>query len=537
MSLLPSLPSDWLLDGQPLWYTQDAAPIPFRAPQSGYQTSNYRFPAPTAPDNDLDALNFRETRSGRVFSSWEEISAGTFDIAAAVSHAVELQINEHEDLTELDSGRPRILLAAHTPSTSTSSIPSVPPPTLHHLPPQHPPVPRAPPPALHPKKRKNSSTLLTRSKPQPQTPFWIPALATPRHLKKITVSPIRANFSLHKICIASTGWIGLRDHGVAPQEAAAGSAEDGPRPTHKLSDFFGPSAIFRGFTLVKYADRHARPIVDCHGKVCAVYGGKPDDEDFMKTIHDPAVEAMELARAQASLADDRTFHRRGNWASLTAGDSHGGGQVQPGALVNGIINTTVLCCLLIHFSFIRFAGFATGLFANWAPELFDFYVDYMGAFYKRYSHLHRPFLNGIWSAVTFNLGPYTCALGHRDFANLAFGWCAITALGYFNYQKGGHLILWDCHLVLEFPPGCTILIPSAAIFHSNIPISNTERRYSFTQYTAGGLFRWVEHGFKTEEEYMATLTRREREEEEQLGLERAREGARMFSTLEELCAM
>ncbi|KAJ7160680.1 hypothetical protein C8R43DRAFT_881480 [Mycena crocata] len=277
--------------------------------------------------------------------------------------------------------------------------------------------------------------------------------------------------------------------------------------------------------------------IDCHGKVCAVYGGKPDDEDFMKTIHDPAVEAMELARAQASLADDHTFHRRGNWASLTAGDSHGGGQVQPGALVNGIINTTVLCCLLSHFSFIRFAGFATGLFANWAPELFDFYVDYMGAFYKRYSHLHRPFLNGIWSAVTFNLGPYTCALGHRDFANLAFGWCAITALGYFNYQKGGHLILWDCHLVLEFPPGCTILIPSAAIFHSNIPISNTERRYSFTQYTAGGLFRWVEHGFKTEEEYMATLTRREREEEQQLGLERAREGAGMFSTLEELCAM
>ncbi|KAJ7160681.1 hypothetical protein C8R43DRAFT_1124149 [Mycena crocata] len=255
MSLLPSLPSDWLLDGQPLWYTQDAAPIPFRAPQSGYQTSNYRFPAPAAPDNDLDALNFRETRSGRVFSSWEEISAGTFDIAAAVSHAVELQINEHEDLTELDSGRPRILLAAHTPSTSTSSS------TIRTTTDASPPSTSTSPCTT----RTTAGASSEKTKKLIHAAHQVKTTATdalldsrprhPRHLKKITVSPIRANFSLRKIRIASTGWIGLRDHGVAPQEAAAGSAEDGPRPTHKLSDFFGPSAIFRGFTLVKYADR------------------------------------------------------------------------------------------------------------------------------------------------------------------------------------------------------------------------------------------------------------------------------------------
>lgn len=161
----------------------------------------------------------------------------------------------------------------------------------------------------------------------------------------------------------------------------------------------------------------------------------------------------------------------------------------------------------------------------------------MGVFYRKYTHLHRPFINSIWSACTFNLGPYTCALGHRDFANLAFGWCAITALGTFDYTKGGHLILWDCKLVLEFPPGTTILIPSAAVFHSNIPISDEERRYSFTQYTAGGLFRWVEHGFQSEEEYLATLTPAELKQERELGLQRAVEGAGLFSTLEELKAM
>ncbi|KAJ7884969.1 hypothetical protein B0H13DRAFT_2235324 [Mycena leptocephala] len=192
--------------------------------------------------------------------------------------------------------------------------------------------------------------------------------------------------------------------------------------------------------------------------------------------------------------------------------------------------------LISNIAFIRLAGFATGLFANWAPNLFDFYVDYKRLFYKRYKHLKRPFLNGIFSACTFNLGPRTCALGHRDFGNLAFGWCAITAFGDFDYRKGGHLILWDCKLILEFPPGCTILIPSAAIFHSNIPIASHERRFSFTQYTAGGLFRWVEHDFQTEESYFEGQSCEERLEEKELGLQRAREGAAMFSTLEELKA-
>lgn len=160
----------------------------------------------------------------------------------------------------------------------------------------------------------------------------------------------------------------------------------------------------------------------------------------------------------------------------------------------------------------------------------------MTVFYKRYKHLRRPFLNGIFSACTFNLGPQTCAIGHRDFANLVYGWCAITAFGNFDYRKGGHLILWDCKLILEFPPGCTILIPSVAIFHSNTSIAHGECRYSFTQYTAGGLFRWVEHDFQTEEEYLEGLTREERLQEKELGLECAREGAAMFSTLEELKA-
>ncbi|KAJ6461945.1 hypothetical protein C8R47DRAFT_1240620, partial [Mycena vitilis] len=281
--------------------------------------------------------------------------------------------------------------------------------------------------------------------------------------------------------------------------------------------------------------REDTPLVDSSGRVFGVRSGLNDDPGFQTDVKGAAV-AMEEARAKASISDERGVHRRGKYKTLTGGTSHGGGQMQPGALVNGIINTAVLCALLHHSAFIRFAGVATGLFVNWAPNLFDFYTVYTQDFYKTYKHLRRPFLNSVFSACTFNLGPYTCALGHRDFANLAFGWCAITALGTFDYTKGGHLILWDCKLILEFPPGTTILIPSAAIFHSNIPISKGEHRYSFTQYTAGGIFRWVDHGYQTEEEYWDSLSAADRKVERANGLERASQGVNLFSTLAELRA-
>ncbi|KAJ7033930.1 hypothetical protein C8F04DRAFT_957076, partial [Mycena alexandri] len=278
-------------------------------------------------------------------------------------------------------------------------------------------------------------------------------------------------------------------------------------------------------------------IVDAAGRIFGIHGGHPDDPNWMRNVHDPAVEAMEEARARCKITEARTFHRRGNWSTLSAGDSYGGGQMHPGALVNGVINTAILCSFMSNIAFIRLAGFATGVFANWAPNLFGYYCTRMRQFYRRYRHLHRPFLNGIWSACTFNLGPQTCSLGHRDHGNLAFGWCAITALGNFDYTRGGHLILWDAKIILEFTPGTTILIPSAAIFHSKIPISLHERRYSFTQYTAGGLFRWIEHGFQSEEAYFSSLSKADRAREEAEKRARWAAGVGLFLTLSELRSM
>ncbi|KAF8868766.1 hypothetical protein BD779DRAFT_1387118, partial [Infundibulicybe gibba] len=59
----------------------------------------------------------------------------------------------------------------------------------------------------------------------------------------------------------------------------------------------------------------------------------------------------------------------------------------------------------------------------------------------------------------------------------------------------------DARLVIEFPAGSTILIPSGSMRHSNTTIGKAETRLSFTQFCAGSLFRWVEYGFQTAEDF------------------------------------
>ncbi|KAJ7021148.1 hypothetical protein C8F04DRAFT_973180 [Mycena alexandri] len=108
------------------------------------------------------------------------------------------------------------------------------------------------------------------------------------------------------------------------------------------------------------------------------------------------------------------------------------------------------------------------------------------------------FAGSVFAAATFNLGPRTVTYPHYDGRNLLWGWCVVTALGWFDYKRGGHLILWDLRLVVEFPPGSSILIPSGLIRHSNVKIGREEKRFSFTQFSGAGLFRWVYNGLQTD---------------------------------------
>ena len=173
---------------------------------------------------------------------------------------------------------------------------------------------------------------------------------------------------------------------------------------------------------------------------------------------------------------------------------------------------------------------------TWAPNLFTYYVDHLHPLYEKYPHLKHNFCNSIFACITFNFGPFACSYDHTDPGNLPFGWYTITVLGSFDPTQGSHLILWDLQLVIEFPLGSTILIPSATLWHSNTAIQPGEKHYSFTQYTAGGLFRWVDHGFQKEDDFWAGLSAQERAEEKKVMEGRWAMGLGLFSTVDELKA-
>ncbi|KAJ7160864.1 hypothetical protein C8R46DRAFT_821331, partial [Mycena filopes] len=96
--------------------------------------------------------------------------------------------------------------------------------------------------------------------------------------------------------------------------------------------------------------------------------------------------------------------------------------------------------------------------------------------------LRRPF-PGAWTSATFALGPQSVTTPQWLSDAARWAWIAMTALGTFDHETGGHLILWDLGRALEFPPGATILIPAQLRF-SIARVNEGETRFSLIQYLA-----------------------------------------------------
>ena len=165
----------------------------------------------------------------------------------------------------------------------------------------------------------------------------------------------------------------------------------------------------------------------------------------------------------------------------------------------------------------------------YAPRMHARYGHTLDALIQRDARVHRNFLNNNFAAMTINLGPRTVTYRHTDHLNVPWGWCAITAFGTYDYKLGGHLILWDVGIAIEFPPGATILIPSAVLTHSNVAIAEHEQRYSLTQYTAGGLLRWIDCEHQSQQAFQANGGKLPQSAEE-----RWKDGVAHWGTWEEL---
>ena len=169
------------------------------------------------------------------------------------------------------------------------------------------------------------------------------------------------------------------------------------------------------------------------------------------------------------------------------------------------------------------------------PDLMKQYTDLQAELLAINSIFKSAFPDSPFCSFTMNMGPQTVCLGHRDFWNVVYGTCPIGALGPFNHRTGGHIILHEPKLIIEFRRGDVMFILSGAVTHENVPIHEGETRYSFTMYTAGGLFHYVSCGMQTVKEM------KEKDEDGYAryiaeGPQRWEEGWKQYSTIAELIA-
>ncbi|KAI9574180.1 hypothetical protein HD554DRAFT_2011047, partial [Boletus coccyginus] len=144
-------------------------------------------------------------------------------------------------------------------------------------------------------------------------------------------------------------------------------------------------------------------------------------------------------------------------------------------------------------------------FKTFFPEIHGYYEDKLWKLYCSSPQLQPSYETSIMPVATYNLSPATVCLSHCDFANVSFDICAITVLGWFNFKTSGHLVLRELGLVIEFPLGAMVLIPSAVLIHYNFKISKGKTRYSFTQYVVGSLFCYVENRMRSEQDVTRDL--------------------------------
>ncbi|KAH9482317.1 hypothetical protein JR316_0004415 [Psilocybe cubensis] len=230
--------------------------------------------------------------------------------------------------------------------------------------------------------------------------------------------------------------------------------------------------------------------------VFMVLAGRPNDADY-DAAASRVYEAFRKESDSVQFTGKYAGSRRGVFSVINVGVSRGQGLAEP-VYLGCHSHEKLVSALLKNKDVQRMASYASAAFATWAPRTYNYYKTQLDKLFHHMNHLPRIFRRSIFPAAAFNLGPSVVTFRHRDMKNCPFGMCSIQALGKFDPTKGGHLIVWELGLIIKFPAGSTILLPSATLSHSNVTIGKDEERASFTQFCHGGLFRWVDYGFQTE---------------------------------------
>ncbi|KAG6826569.1 hypothetical protein H0H92_015288 [Tricholoma furcatifolium] len=356
------------------------------------------------------------------------------------------------------------------------------------------------------------------------------------HVKKRQIEALKDalqfKFSLgENVIVTTTGWQGRRYSSLPKKNYTREEAEQ------------------LGMTHFPWNGRDTHLLLDQDFNVIGILLGQPrdraDSPGEWEALCKEAFEALHVAAASMNFSENECSHRRGAFPAVPHGISFGGGQKQPKHLShNSTAKNNTLEGLMSTKCIQRICKFGSEGLRIYGRRNYDYMEKTMEALREHYDNnldskrtgLRRPYDKnvGVFPCRSFNLGNHSVSYPHTDDANLAQSWCSITPLGVFDAAQEGQIILWDLGIVVDFPSGSTILIPSALILHSNAPIAENKIRYSIIQYAAAGLFRWVENGFMSEEAWLAKATSDEIKEHTERQEKRWAEAAKMFTKLEEL---
>ncbi|KAE9397047.1 hypothetical protein BT96DRAFT_996128 [Gymnopus androsaceus JB14] len=252
---------------------------------------------------------------------------------------------------------------------------------------------------------------------------------------------LKLDFDANSLPVASTGWQGLRDTGFE-QFRDYTHAQVLALPWMRYLDWDGQHNVV-------VCDKKRRGVVNLIGH--------PRDANWVE-VHREAARVIAKGWKNCKFKAKQKKHRRGKFDAEAIGYSHGGGH---GILANKAVQ--------------RLSGIANSTYKRFCPIMYADYARNSAALHEWDPLLARNFPKSVFAATTINFGPQTVADIH-----------------------GGELVLWNIGLIIRFPPGCTILFPSALIAHSNLPVQPGEERYSITQYLAAALTRFVENGFQND---------------------------------------
>ncbi|KAJ7180031.1 hypothetical protein C8R43DRAFT_1117376 [Mycena crocata] len=290
------------------------------------------------------------------------------------------------------------------------------------------------------------------------------------------------------------------------------------------------------FRLVSWGGGTPRAVFakDSNGdeQLVLMLGGRCRNCDWLKDVVAPAMRHCEIATSSIQQTEAEKDAKKP--PTLVGGVGHTFNE--PTAAPIPLLNTLIFSQLLGTMAMKRLLGFGSGLLAAYCTAAFEALKNQKERFLEHDPRALYPTDSSVYSAVSLELGGPHCRgipQGDPERSEVA-SWSILTALGKYSALHGGHIIFWDLGLVVCFPVGASILIPSALVRYSFVKVRDHEKRYSILQYAGAGIGRWFQNGKRTDVEFAVNATAEEHAAREQRRVDAHATATQMFPRPEDL---